>query len=123
MLELHQRQCQAYAITMRKTTKPDKVNESTYINQMNYFKSYLGAHFETVRFELTGGLHMHGIVSIPKSANLVRFRVRGWSIRLEEIYDLDGWNKYINKDNKDNKDSDEDSIDDIDFVWPIKKLF
>jgi len=124
MLELHQRQTLAYAITMRKTKNPDKVKLSHYVNQMNYFKAYLGCYFEKVTFEYTAGLHMHGVIIIPKNTSLVRFRVRGWSIRLDEIYDYNGWIQYINKDQNSDADTDlEDTPVEERFAMPKIKLF
>lgn len=54
--------------------------------------------FTDVIFEETGGLHSHGIVSIPQSYYLNRMRIRGWKLHLEELYDKKGWLKYISKD-------------------------
>jgi len=50
---------------------------------------------------------MHGVILIPRNLSLTRFRVRGWSIRLEEIYDIQGWRRYISKDiSQDDDDED-----------------
>lgn len=100
-LILIQSQTKCWAITMRKTKNPLSVNEKTYVTQMNYFKSCLGCVFEVIKFENTSGLHMHGIVRVPVTTSMTRFRVRGWSIRLEELYDPQGWIDYINKDQVD----------------------
>lgn len=48
-------------------------------------------------FEQTGGLHMHGILSIPKWFNMKKFRIRGWKMHLEEIWDVNGWRAYMAK--------------------------
>jgi len=58
----------------------------------------LGVDFKKIVFEKTSGLHMHGIILIPRNLSLTRFRVRGWSIKLEEIYDVEGWLRYLYKD-------------------------
>lgn len=109
-----------YAFTMRKVSNPHKVSEVTYVNQINYFKSHLtNVDFKVIRFEHTSGLHCHGIVTIPNNVSLTRFRVRGWSIKLEEIYDYSGWCKYINKD----QDEDEDlTVTPQEEVFEIPKI-
>jgi len=121
-LILIQSQTKCWAITMRKTKNPFKVNEKTYLTQMNYFKAYLGCVFEVVKFENTSGLHMHGIVRVPVMTSMTRFRVRGWSIRLEELYDSQGWLDYINKDQMDDDDLTQTPEDER-FDIPKIKLF
>jgi len=97
MLEIKHENKSLYAITMRKTKFPDKVKEVDYINRINYFTSTLGVDFKKIVFEKTSGLHMHGIILIPRNLSLTRFRVRGWSIKLEEIYDVEGWLRYYTR--------------------------
>lgn len=98
MLEYTTRKYTSFAITMRKTMNPRTVKQDDYVNQMNYFIRALRVKFDHVTYEQTAGIHMHGIIRIPTDVSLNRFRVRGWSIKLEEIYDYQGWLKYINKD-------------------------
>jgi len=110
---------------MRKTKFPDKVKEVDYINRINYFTSTLGVDFKKIVFEKTSGLHMHGIILIPRNLSLTRFRVRGWSIKLEEIYDVEGWLRYLYKDISQDED-DEDltqTPSEEHFEIPKIKLF
>jgi len=109
-----------YAFTFRRTTLKYNTVE-TYLRQIKYFES-LGCKVDNKVFEKTAGLHMHGIIRVPINLSLMRFRVRGWSIKLEELYDLDGWIKYINKDQVID-DEYIDPPDDPDFIMPNKKLF
>jgi len=122
MLECSVRSHVVYAITMRKTKNPSKVTELDYARQMTYFSESMQCIFDDVVYETTSGLHLHGIVRVPICYPFTRFRVRGWSIRLEEIYDLAGWLKYIRKDQLLEDDGIDSPIDN-DFKMPTKKLF
>lgn len=121
MLECLNRTHVTYAITMRKSKSPKKVTQETYEKQMQYFRDQMQCVFSDINYELTAGLHLHALIKVPTCYPFTRFRVRGWSIKLVEIYDLDGWIKYINKDKE--VDNDCDSPIDVDFTMPSKKLF
>jgi len=123
MLEIHTKKFKRFAYTMRKVKNPQLVTETTYVNQLNYFRSNLQCIVDEVVFENTSGLHVHGIIRIPVDVSLTRFRVRGWSIKLEEIYDVKGWTKYIHKDQEDSEIDITDTPEDERFIIPKIKLF
>lgn len=81
-----------------------------------------------------GKLHYHGILYLKKGFFRKRISLRGFHIKLEELYDRKGWLKYIYKDVKyehlDQQaleiEGDEDSqisIPDDDFIMPTTRLF
>lgn len=112
-----------YGITMRKVTDPGKNTIDIYEKQMEYFTKILNCTFKNVSYERTAGLHMHAFVEIPRDVSLLRFRVRGWSIKLEEIYDAMGWLEYIMKDQPfEQQDLTETPKDEV-FIPPKKRLF
>jgi len=119
MLEYTQRKYSPFAITMRKTTYPQLASKADYEKQMAYFKKNLLVEFDHISYENTSGLHLHGIVRIPIETSLIRFRVRGWSIKLEEIYDYAGWMRYINKDAEEDEDL---TITPKEEYFPIPKI-
>lgn len=112
-----------YAFTLRKTKNPNESSRELLTKHLcGLAHGGVFATFNNVVFEETGGLHCHGIVTIPKFTNLARFRVRGFKMHLVEIYDLQQWYQYLNKDqNELLPDMCDDPPDD--FVWPTKKLF
>lgn len=46
-------------------------------------------------------LHYHGILEIPKGFYRKKLTMPGLSLKLVELYDLEGWTKYIQKDQPD----------------------
>lgn len=111
-----------YAFTLRKTKNNAKSTRELYATHLcRLAHGGVFANFNNVVFEETSGLHCHGIVTIHKSTALNRFRVRGWKMYLVEIYDLQQWEQYLNKDQDDLLPDMIDPPDD--FVWPTKRLF
>lgn len=86
-----------YAITVRKTSKPDLVTAAHYESYLQNLSENLNVSIFEYVYEHEGGLHIHGIIEIPRGLNLNRFRTRGYHVHLEEMYNRDGWLKYINK--------------------------
>lgn len=43
-------------------------------------------------------LHYHGVMIIKKGFYRKRLECQGYHLKLEEIYDMDGWFRYITKD-------------------------
>lgn len=117
----------SYGFTLRRVKMNKDVTKELYFDHLiRIFDQF--CFFTDLNYELTGGLHCHGIVRICNSIGLHRFRVRGWSLVLEELYDRYGWVRYITKDqHKDCGDSDPFDGDDYepngDFKMPTKKLF
>jgi len=94
-----------YALTLRKTkvqkTKKEVFSDAElreiYQNRLSEFTE-AGIKIMEYTYEATAGLHLHALVEIPKSYQLIKLRRRGWSIKIDEIYNKEGWLKYINKD-------------------------
>lgn len=49
-------------------------------------------------YDSKGKLHYHGIIHLVKGFYRKRLTTPGFSVKLEELYDKEGWIKYINKD-------------------------
>lgn len=97
-----------YGFTLRKTklqkTKKEKFSRSEltdiYHQRIKDFKD-LGATLQDYEFEDTAGLHVHGIIDVPRQFNMKRLTRRGWSVLLKEVFDHQGWLAYMTKDKVD----------------------
>lgn len=88
----------SYAFTLRKTsTKKGQPTQEDYQVHIDTLCLTTKSYKKEVVFERTGGLHMHGILEVPKRCFMNKFRIRGWKMHLEEIYDYDGWKRYMAK--------------------------
>jgi len=90
----------SYACTIRRTKDPDKVVRLDYVNHMSKLQSK-GVTFRQINFEDNrqhGGCHLHAVAKLPDGFNFKQLRIRGWNLRLVEIYDEEGWKKYCEKD-------------------------
>lgn len=112
-----------YGFTLRRVKLNKDVTKELYFDHLvKIFGQY--CFFSDLVYENTSGLHCHGIVKIHKNHALHRFRIRGWSLRLDELYDKAGWIRYINKDQLDtDSDDGSDYEPNGDFKMPNKKLF
>lgn len=86
----------AYAFTMRKTKLNKGVSIEDYVNHRSYLISK-GCEFKQVTYEYEKGLHSHGVILLPEGYDHKVLNKRGWHLYLKEIYDPQGWIKYINK--------------------------
>lgn len=91
-----------YAFTLRKTNLKKGVTTKDYLDHIEKFHQKGFCELVEYVFEKTAGLHMHGILQIPEIHNSFKiftymFRVRGWNIKLEELYNLEGWRYYMMK--------------------------
>lgn len=113
-----------YGFTLRRVTKNKPITKELYADHLLHISNY-GAlcNFTNIVFENTSGLHCHGVVKIFKSTSLKRFRVRGWNIRLEELYDPLQWDLYLNKNQDELLPDMIDPPDPDDFKFPMYKLF
>lgn len=85
-----------YAYTLRKTKNPESNTKGHYVNHIAKL-SRKGLTFQDNNFEMKAGLHMHGVVQIPDGFNMKTLKIRGWHLFLREIFDPQGWQKYIIK--------------------------
>lgn len=98
LLEVIPSKATSYAFTLRKTsTKRGQPTQEDYKSHVTKLCRPTDSMVREYVFEKTGGLHMHGILEIPKSVHMYRFRVRGWKLHLEEIWSLKGWKEYMSK--------------------------
>lgn len=123
-LEIIQADAISYAFTLRRTTNPKYVNQDTYLT---YFKSYFEPNnifIENHYFETTHGLHVHGTILVPRAFKLKKLRVRGWNIKLVEVFDHISWNNYIRKDQPPESEDDDTPVPpEHDICTPLRKLF
>lgn len=124
----------AYSFTMRKTTNPDSTKLDDYFKYINRWRAK-GVILDKYVCEYNNtnkGYHLHGVFLIPKKFNMKQFRVRGFHMKLDEIYDKVGWDAYMSKQQileqepvGDNMSSDKevDTPIDPDFIMPTKRLF
>lgn len=112
-----------YGFTLRRCSKNKPITKELYSEHLLKISCHgVLAEVTDVVFEEAGGLHCHGIIRVYRSTSLNRFRVRGWKLHLVEIYDLQMWQQYLNKEQVDLMPDMVDPPDD-DFVWPTKRLF
>lgn len=98
-----------YAFTLRRTyLKKGAPTEDDYFKHLEKFVNKGLCTIIDSCFEFTSGLHMHGILEIPKTIPIIHFRVRGWSMKLEELYNPDGWRYYMMKDQKCRQEQDDE---------------
>lgn len=89
-----------YAFTLRRTNLKKPVSSEDYYKHLEKWTTTGKCQIQESVFEYEGGIHMHGIMEIRKDVNFKHFRVRGWNIKLEELYDVDGWRHYMLKHQK-----------------------
>lgn len=93
-----------YAFTLRKTKNPKDSTDQMLFDHITTLCYGTGSSLVEHVYELKGGIHMHGIIEI-KTKNLNMFRVRGWHLHLEELYNAAGWRFYMMKERKVKQDN------------------
>jgi hypothetical protein len=85
-----------YSFTLRKTKDNKNATQDMYYS---YFAKYRihGLHLNLCYFENTSGLHAHGVIDIPNDFNTKLFRVYGWNIKYDLIYNYTEWVRYCQK--------------------------
>lgn len=86
-----------YAFTLRKCKSPSKMTEELLLEHLEKMCNKTSSSLIDYVFEKEGGLHMHGIIQVPKKEGLYHFRCRGWHMHLEELYNEAGWRYYMMK--------------------------
>lgn len=99
-----------YAITLRKTLCPKENTHQHYYDYLNQglYSQKKYAPETVLKFEEKNGLHAHLMVSFledqPKNKNHVYQLCKpskGWHIKVEPIYNAQGWLDYIRKEEQD----------------------
>lgn len=88
----------AFAYTV-KTLGPSTVTSNDYVPFFRRLEA-LGVEVEYKIDELDskGKLHYHGIIYLKKGFYRKRVSLKGFHVKLEELYNKAGWLKYIHKD-------------------------
>lgn len=86
-----------FAFTLRKSKNNKNSTVGDYINFMKKIFSKNNIKLIDNTYETENGLHTHGYIEIPKKFNFKKLRIRGWNIKVKEIYDMDGWTRYCYK--------------------------
>lgn len=120
-LQITKSDTRLYAITVRKTSKPETVSAVHYETYLQNLHENLNVTIYEYVYEHEAGLHIHGIIEIPRGLNLNRFRTRGYRVHLEELYNRAGWLRYINKHVLPEDDQDDGSDPDPENNKVIKK--
>jgi len=123
-LEIKNAEAKSYAFTLRRTTNPKYVNEDTYLLYMKDYFTKNNIFIQNHYFEKTSGLHVHGTILVPSTFKFKKLRVRGWHVKIVEIFDHISWQNYITKDQpQDDEDDGTPVPPEEDFCCPLRKLF
>ncbi len=87
---------QKYAVTLKQTRRVPTV--CSYESYLTFLRSQ-GYVCTNVNYEETRGLHIHFIVQSEGYPDL-KMENHGWHIKCAEVWDLDGWISYSEKDKK-----------------------
>lgn len=89
----------AFAFTVkiiRRGTTPTEDDYLPFFAKLAKFQ--IEIEYKIPEFDKMGRLHYHGIIYLKKGFYRKKICVPGMHIKLEEIYDKKGWEKYIHKD-------------------------
>lgn len=97
-LEITRSQSKSYAFTVKKLG-PRELNDLPeywkWLAKVEQECIVSRKYYET---DSDGNLHMHGIILVRKNFYLKKLCMKGYHVKFEELYDYDGWVKYITKD-------------------------
>lgn len=119
-MEIIESSSRQYAFTLRRTNLKKGVSQDDYQNHLKKWSDKGQCEIIDSVFEYEAGLHMHGILEIPKQINFNLFRVRGWNIKLEELYDKTGWKYYMMKSQKSEDDNESEIKDTRINIYTLK---
>lgn len=100
-----------YGFTV-KDNRIDVTDYDSFLDRCAKFKCIVQEYYGEL--DSKGRYHLHGIISIPKGFYRKKLVMPGLHLKLEEIYNLIGWTKYIKKD----QPRDNDSIESIQTEEP-----
>lgn len=106
-MDINKAPARQYAFTLRRTNLKQIISPETYFQHVEKWTNAGICTIIDSVFEQASGLHMHGIIEIPKHVPMRRFRVRGWNIKLDELYNEEGWRYYMLKDQLTNEENEE----------------
>lgn len=85
----------AYAFTV-KDNRRETTDYSSFFDRLSKFDVEIDCKYKEL--DSKGKVHYHGIVLIPKGMYRKKLMMPGLHLKLEELYNREGWMKYITKD-------------------------
>jgi hypothetical protein len=112
----------AYAYTIKSLGSELEADYEPFFKKLDYFK--ITVEYKIKEFDKSGKSHYHGILYLPKGFFRKRIILKGFHLKLEELYNKAGWIRYIHKDIKweDYEDMEPPEQDDL-IEMPTKRLF
>ncbi len=92
-----------YAFTVKVTQQhtPADVNEKSYTAFFDLLRARgIRVILKQSEYDSKGFLHFHGIIEMKNNFYRKKIRSKGFHLYLKEIYDLEGWVRYVLKDTK-----------------------
>lgn len=87
----------AYTIKLiRRGYTATKADYNVFFNKLAKFA--IPVEYKVSEIDKEGRVHYHGILYLEKGFYRKRICVPGYHIKLEEVYNKKGWEKYIHKD-------------------------
>lgn len=94
-MEINTSTTKAFAYTVKALGTDKDPNYDLFFNKLDRFN--IQVEFKVSERDSKGKLHYHGILYIDKGFFRRRLTTRGYHIKLDEIYDREGWLRYIHK--------------------------
>lgn len=127
----------AFAYTVKVLGKADATKEDYAPFFDKLAKLTIPIEYKILERDSHGKIHFHGIIYLKKGFFRRRICLKGFHVKLEELYDRKGWLRYIHKDiqyhhleqqaeeyESEEYESEDSliSIPDDDFIMPTKRL-
>lgn len=99
-MEIQTTDHRAFAYTVKDNRgRTSDVTEQTYDPFFDQLKHYrIKCEYKVAEYDKKNRLHYHGIIYLKKGFFRKKICVKGLHVKLVEIYNKDGWEKYIHKD-------------------------
>lgn len=107
----------AYAYTVKNLGSEMDADYTPFFDRLSKYD--IKVEFKVKEFDKHGKSHFHGILYLPKGFWRKRIMVHGYHIKLVEVYNKEGWIKYIHKDVHWEDYEDEDEL----IEMPTRSLF
>lgn len=112
----------AYAYTIKSLGDELDADYDPFFKKLSYFN--ISVEYKVKEFDKFGKSHYHGIIYLPKGFFRKRIIVKGFHLKLEELYNREGWIRYIHKDVKWEDYEDLEPPDKEELIdMPDKRLF
>lgn len=91
-----------FSLTVRKHyKKADPLpSEADFQVVMESLGAFLQQHVFEDDKHIKGGVHMHGVLNLPNNFLRKRLLVKGFNMKMDPIFDINGWVKYMEKDKR-----------------------